>query len=533
MSSQLSSECSINLHALSISMSISPEGSISKELELSSNPPLFKEELLESDVIIISLWRGLSDIIKASIPIMLGFLVELLTDFLNILFIGQLDDHRLVAACGLGNYTTFMFIFSILIGVASGLDTLCSQAFGAHKLYLFGVYYNTASVLLMLFAIPFIIILLFMDRIMIAIGMEREIAILVGEYVRCLIPYIFLVIQYELLKRFLQTQQIFMPITVVICITTTLQCFWLYLFVIKLGFALRGAALALNITFFLNYSLLYLYIKMNKDKFEYTWIPYEFDNFPLFISRAKEYLSISLPSAVMFIAEAWGIVALGFEAGFLSSTELATHTIVMNLSSLIWVTSFGITVAVCVFVGNSIGKENIPTAIIYSKSALIFCTSIFCIIIPIFYIYRHEYARLFTSDIIVIQRVGEVLPYMLISMYTNAWETVVEGIVRALGKQKISSVTNIISYFVIMHPITICITFPFGAGLGVKGLWIGWFLGTLIAASLNIYFLLKWDWTLIARNARNRMLPGHPLTEQAQGEKGAIIYPQDIDQYIQ
>jgi Na+-driven multidrug efflux pump len=54
------------------------------------------------------------------------------------MFISRQGDATLIAGLGLGFYYTNVFCFSIVFGMASALDTLVSQAFGAKNLVLCG-----------------------------------------------------------------------------------------------------------------------------------------------------------------------------------------------------------------------------------------------------------------------------------------------------------------------------------------------------------------------------------------------------------
>ena len=68
---------------------------------------------------------------------------------------------------GVGLGITFSFItwFSLAIGLAGGIETLSSQAFGNHSYYLAGCYYNRAQVIVTAMFIPQCIILYFSSDI--------------------------------------------------------------------------------------------------------------------------------------------------------------------------------------------------------------------------------------------------------------------------------------------------------------------------------------------------------------------------------
>lgn len=50
--------------------------------------------------------------------------------FLNVLFIGMLDEPTLLSAVGMGTLVINIVVCSIDMGLCGGIDTLVSQAFG-------------------------------------------------------------------------------------------------------------------------------------------------------------------------------------------------------------------------------------------------------------------------------------------------------------------------------------------------------------------------------------------------------------------
>jgi Na+-driven multidrug efflux pump len=47
-------------------------------------------------------------------------------EFINLVFVGHLNDSTLIAAVGLGNAYIAMIGLSVIVGMNGALDTLCS-----------------------------------------------------------------------------------------------------------------------------------------------------------------------------------------------------------------------------------------------------------------------------------------------------------------------------------------------------------------------------------------------------------------------
>ncbi|GJN11622.1 hypothetical protein PR202_ga29824 [Eleusine coracana subsp. coracana] len=69
------------------------------------------------------------------------------------IFCGQLGNLELTAA-SLGTTGVQAFAYGLLLGMGSAVETLCGQAYGAHKYSMLGVYMQRAGVLLAATGIP-------------------------------------------------------------------------------------------------------------------------------------------------------------------------------------------------------------------------------------------------------------------------------------------------------------------------------------------------------------------------------------------
>ena len=78
--------------------------------------------------------RGLSYRLRKyanlGIPSVLCFVMMIVQEQINLIFIGNLNDPTKLAGIGLGNMVLNLFANGMLIGVNTALETLVSQAFG-------------------------------------------------------------------------------------------------------------------------------------------------------------------------------------------------------------------------------------------------------------------------------------------------------------------------------------------------------------------------------------------------------------------
>lgn len=101
----------------------------------------------------LSIWKVEWKLLKQVGPSVLSFTLQMAVEFINILFIGNIDKVRLDGVA-LGNTWGNITGIAIGWGISGGLDTLCSQANGSQDYRKVGVWLQRGLVALTLFFIP-------------------------------------------------------------------------------------------------------------------------------------------------------------------------------------------------------------------------------------------------------------------------------------------------------------------------------------------------------------------------------------------
>ncbi|KAI8536349.1 hypothetical protein RHMOL_Rhmol10G0250300 [Rhododendron molle] len=102
-------------------------------------------------------------------------------------FAGHLGDHEL-AAVSIATNVVVGFNFGLLLGMASALETLCGQAFGAKKYHMLGIYMQRSWIVLFLCCILLLPLYLFASPILKLLGQPSGIAELSGVVSLWMIP---------------------------------------------------------------------------------------------------------------------------------------------------------------------------------------------------------------------------------------------------------------------------------------------------------------------------------------------------------
>lgn len=155
-----------------------------------------------------------------------------------------------------------VFVFAITMGLNGTIESFVAWSYGAGRLKECGTHLNRARVVVTCVVIPVMIVFCFVDAILIAVQQDPTIAKMARDYCVWTIPGWFCLVQFDSTKRFLQTIHWSVVSTITQCVTTVLHFGWGYLFIIYLDWGVAGAAIALNITYCVNFLAQELYIQV-------------------------------------------------------------------------------------------------------------------------------------------------------------------------------------------------------------------------------------------------------------------------------
>lgn len=180
------------------------------------------------------------------------------------------------------------------MGMASALDTLCGQSYGAKQYRMLGIHMQRAMFVLLLVCIPLALIWANTGRILEALGQDPLISREAGVYAGFMIPSVFGYAILQCQVRFLQTQNNVFPMMISSGITTLLHLFVCWTLVFKSGLGSRGAAVANSLSYWINVMFLSLYIKFSPSCSK-TWTGFSRDA----LQNLLRFLRLAVPSAVM------------------------------------------------------------------------------------------------------------------------------------------------------------------------------------------------------------------------------------------
>ncbi|KAJ4822027.1 Protein DETOXIFICATION 27 [Turnera subulata] len=413
-------------------------------------------------------------------------------------FAGHLGDVEL-AAISIANTVIVGFNFGLLLGMASALETLCGQAFGAKRYQMMGVYMQRSWIVLFLCCFLLLPFYVFAAPLLKWLGQPDDVAEQSGLVALWLIPLHFSFAFQFPLQRFLQSQLKNQVIAWVSLLSLGVNVFTSWLFVYALDFGVVGAAIALDISWWVTVLGLLVYVC--------GWCPLTWTGFSVqAFSGLWEFLKLSAASGVMLCLENWYYRILILMTGYLKDATIAVDALSICMSINGWeiMIPLAFFAATGVRVANELGAGDGKAAKFATTVSVVQSTIIglvFCFIIMVF---RKEFALIFTSSTAVMDEVEDLSVLLAITILLNSVQPVLSGVAVGSGWQATVAYVNIGCYYIVGLPLGFLMGWVFN--LGVKAIWAGMiFGGTALQTLVLAIITVKSDWEKEAEKARIRL----------------------------
>ncbi|KAG2331951.1 hypothetical protein Bca4012_018463 [Brassica carinata] len=414
-------------------------------------------------------------------------------------FAGHLGELELAAISIMIN-VIIGFTFSLLLGMASALETLCGQAFGAKKYDMLGVYMQRSWIILFLCSILLVPIFFFVTPILKFFGQPDNVAELSGNIAVWVIPLHFAFAFILPINRFLQCQLKNKVLAITGGVTLVVHIFvcWLFVYGLKLG--VIGTMTTISVSWWLNVFILFSYIVSGGCPL--TWTGFSIEAF----SGLWEFTKLSASSGIMICLEYWYYRILILMTGNLDNSKIAVDSLSICMSvngsemmiPLAFFAGAGVRVANELGAGNGKGAK---FAMIVSVTQSLIIGLIFSVLI-IFLI--DQISWIFTSSETVIKAVNDLSVLLAFTILLNSIQPVLSGVAVGSGWQSFVAYINLGCYYFIGLPIGLIIGWVFK--FGIKGIWAGMILGgTAIQTLILIFITMRCDWEKEVQKAHVRV----------------------------
>ncbi|XP_023552698.1 protein DETOXIFICATION 27-like [Cucurbita pepo subsp. pepo] len=422
-------------------------------------------------------------------------------------FAGHLGDLEL-AAMSIANNVIVGFDFGLLLGMASALETLCGQAYGAKKFHMLGIYMQRSWIVLFICSVLILPIYLFATPALLLLGQPPDLAELAGKVAALLVPLHFsFAIQFPV-QRFLQSQLKTAVIAYVSLVALVVHVLVSWLLVYNLELGLVGTAITTNISWWVLVLGLFFYAVCGGCPL--TWAGFSVEAF----SGLWEFVKLSAASGIMLCLENWYYRILIVMTGNLENAKLAVDalSVCMTINGWEMMIPFAFFAGSGVRVANELGAGNgkgarFATMVAVGTSVVI--GLFFWIIIMKF---DTQIALIFTSSQVVLKEVNKLSILLAFTILLNSVQPVLSGVAVGSGWQSYVAYVNLGCYYLIGLPLGIVMGWGFNQG--VMGIWAGMiFGGTAIQTLVLCIMTIQCDWD---REAERTSLHIKKLAEETQ-----------------
>lgn len=415
----------------------------------------------------------------------LGQIAMMTTD---LAFIGRLGEASVGAAALAG--TVYFVAFTVGMGLMSAVSPLAAQAFGARDPRMVRRALRSGLWAGLLIALPITAFPLRGEAILRALGQAEEPARLAQQYLFGLVWGVAPALWFIAIRGFMGAVRRPEAILWITLAAIPLNALLVYLLLYgefglpKLG--LFGAGLATS-TVNAGTFLAGLWFATRVRPFTRYHVLARLWRIDWGLMR--QLVVIGAPISIAFLLEYGLFSSAALLMGIISTTALAAHQIALNVTAILFMIPYGISMAATVRVGHAVGGGDIAGVKRAGQVAMSLGIAIAVVLTVAVIVLRFAIAKLFLGEGLADADATITLAAWLLVIggtyfITDALQTIAAGALRGMNDTRIPLLFAAVSYW----GIGFCSAYAlaFHTPLGASGVWIGLSLGTLVYASLLI-----------------------------------------------
>ncbi|KAK2982420.1 hypothetical protein RJ640_026263 [Escallonia rubra] len=416
---------------------------------------------------------------------------------ISTLFLGHLGDLELAGSLlsiGFANITGY----SVLKGLATGMEPICCQAYGAKKWPILSQTFRKTLCLLLITVIPISLLWLSMEPILLWLGQDQTITSVAQVYITYSIPELIAQAHFHPLRTFLRTQNINKPLVISATCAMILHIPINYFLVVYFKLGVRGVALA-SAWYSMNINLgLLVFLVRSKTAIK----PWARAATNTCFQSWQPLLALAGPSVISVCLEWWWYEFMLLLCGLLHNPQatVAAMGILIQTTSLLYVFPSSLSSGLSTLVGHELGADQPAavqrTTIIGLAVAVGWGILAFAFTIAV----RDVWGKLYTHDPQILSLTSIALPVLGFCELGNCPQTAACGILMGSARPKIGCCINFGSFYLIGLPVAAILGFTFK--LGFVGLWFGLAAAQVSCMCMMVTILACTDWKNQARRAR-------------------------------
>jgi MATE family multidrug resistance protein len=417
---------------------------------------------------------------RLALPVMLGRAGLLVMITVAMVMVGHAgpNDQAYFAA----GFSPHMLVLVFGIGAVAGVTVLSAQADGARNPQQCGRIWRLGLVMATLYGGAAGAAMLWGEGILRSVGQSDDIARHGGEVILVFAPGMPAILMFVATTSFLESIGRPRPGMIVSLAANLLNLVLCWIFVFgKFGIPAMGApgaALAITITRWCMLAAIVAYVLALPEGEHYGI------RAPLaghYYNTMRKLLRLGTPLALAMGVESAAFTTTTMFAGWLGNDALAAYQDALNVNTFVFMLALGLQTATSVRVASAVGRNDQPSLRIAGWVGAGLNIVLLAAVGVVIWFSRYAIAEIFTDNPAVRLQLASTLSLVAIVCVADGLQGVLVGATRGVADTVLPTVLQIISFWVIMVPLTYYL--GIALGLGVDGLYLG--IGvSVVAASL-------------------------------------------------
>lgn len=440
-----------------------------------------------------------ASILRLSLPMIMTGLILYIRPMISMLFLGRLGELALAGgslAIGFANITGY----SVLSGLAMGMEPVCGQAVGAGNLPLVGATMQRMVLLLLAVSVPVAVLWAWMEPLLLLCGQDAAIAAAAQRYILFCLPDLLFLSLLHPLRIYLRVQSINLPLTACAALAVAAHLPINHLLVSVLGLGIEGVALAsawanLNLVIFL---LAFVYVSgVHRDTGGFSLPRKMFKDVDGWVRLVR----LAAESCASVCLEWWWYEIMILLCGLLANPRatVASMGILIQTTSLLYIFPSSLSFGVSTRVSNELGA-NRPSAARARRGRARAERRPGPRLPRVRRGRARRVARMFTPDADILALTASVLLILGLCELGNCPQTTGCGVLRGSARPRDGAHINLGAFYGVGTPVAVGLAF--WAGMDFRGLWLGLLAAQAACVAVMLVVIQRTDWDVQAKLAQ-------------------------------
>ena len=425
--------------------------------------------------------RNYASLLKLALPIIIGQLGGIITGLADTIMVGQHSTAELAASSFVNNVLNAFIIFGT--GYSFALTPLVGENLARQKKYVVSAWLKNGIVANFLLSLVLMAILTVIYFNIEHLGQPAELMPLIKPYFLISMISIIFVMVANSFRQFVEGITDPSVSMWILISGNLLNIVGNYVLIYgKGGFPELGLMGAGYSTLISRIFMLVMFVLVFVFRPSYKAYRKGFMRMWVLPNRLMRVTKLGVPIALQQGLEAATFSLTAIMVGWLGSTELAAHQVVISISTISFTTYLGVGSATAIRTSFYKGAKDwvqVRKTTVAGIHLGVIVSTITCLVL---FIFRNDISYIFSDDPKVCSIVILLLPILMLYQYVDGAQIVLANALRGLADVKPIMWISFITNFLLAIPAGYLLGFPLG--LGIEGIWLAYPIGFVFSVAL-------------------------------------------------